>query len=219
MAARHRDAAGPEADRFSEVWRIKQLEYAWMLSAAGHYVDFWTLTERALDHALARCPTVDRALRATLLEAYFKLDAFPDARDALRPRALVESLLHLERAIERGARVIGYLHWSLIDNFEWADGFGPRFGLLLGLTAMAVSAVITGGLGPWLPFQMLALGWMGAGAGWLGRVTERLQRRVDPGLCRIHLGLGDRPKAGLQGVLPRPAELQPVSAGVHRRPS
>jgi len=81
--ARHRDAAGPESDRFSEIWRSKQLEYAWMLSAAGHYVDFWTLTERALDHAFARCPTVDRALRAKLLEAYFKLDAFPDARDAL----------------------------------------------------------------------------------------------------------------------------------------
>jgi 2-haloacid dehalogenase len=81
--ARHRDAAGPEADRFSEIWRTKQLEYAWMLSAAGHYVDFWTLTERALDYAFARCPTVDRALRARLLEAYFKLDAFPDARQAL----------------------------------------------------------------------------------------------------------------------------------------
>jgi 2-haloacid dehalogenase len=81
--ARHRAAAGPEADRFSEIWRTKQLEYAWMLSAAGHYVDFWTLTERALDYAFARVPSVDRALRATLLDAYFKLEAFPDARAAL----------------------------------------------------------------------------------------------------------------------------------------
>jgi 2-haloacid dehalogenase len=82
--ARHRDAAGPEADRFSEIWRTKQLEYAWLLSAAGHYVDFWTLTGRALDHAFARVPSVDRALRAALLDAYFKLDAFPDARAALK---------------------------------------------------------------------------------------------------------------------------------------
>src|ERR1044072_129603 len=81
--ARHRHAAGPEADRFSEIWRTKQLEYAWMLSAAGHYVDFWTLTERALDYAFARCAPVDRVLRARLLDAYFKLDAFPDARQAL----------------------------------------------------------------------------------------------------------------------------------------
>src|SRR3954465_12370504 len=91
--ARHRDAAGPEADRLSEIWRTKQLEYAWMLSAAAHYVDFWTLTERALDHALARCPTVDRALRSTLLEAYFKLDAFPDARDALRAKGFQTAIL------------------------------------------------------------------------------------------------------------------------------
>lgn len=82
--ARHREAAGPDADRFSEIWRMKQLEYAWMLSAAGHYVDFWTLTERALDYAFARCPSVDRALRARLLDAYFKLDAFVDARAALK---------------------------------------------------------------------------------------------------------------------------------------
>jgi 2-haloacid dehalogenase len=81
--ARYRDAAGPEADRFSEIWRAKQLEYAWLLSAAGHYVDFWTLSERALDHAFARCPSVDRALRPALLDCYFKLDAFPDAREAL----------------------------------------------------------------------------------------------------------------------------------------
>ena len=81
--ARYRDAAGTEADRFSEIWRLKQLEYAWMLSAAGHYVDFWTLTQRALDHAFARCPSVDRKLRPALLDCYFKLDAFPDARAAL----------------------------------------------------------------------------------------------------------------------------------------
>lgn len=52
--------------------------------------------------------------------------------------------------------------------------FGPRFGLLLGLSGMAVGAVATGGIGPWLPFQMLTLGWMGAGAGFVGRLTSRL---------------------------------------------
>jgi 2-haloacid dehalogenase len=81
--ARYRDDAGPDADRFSEIWRAKQLEYAWLLSAAGHYADFWTLTERALDYAFARVPSVDRKLRPALLDCYFKLDAFPDARAAL----------------------------------------------------------------------------------------------------------------------------------------
>jgi len=57
--------------------------------------------------------------------------------------------------------------------------FGPRFGLLLGLCAMAVSAVLTGGVGPWLPFQMLTLGWMGGAAGFVGRATSRLHPRLE----------------------------------------
>jgi 2-haloacid dehalogenase len=47
--ARHRAAAGPDADRFSDIWRAKQLEYTWTLTLAGDYADFWTLTQRALD--------------------------------------------------------------------------------------------------------------------------------------------------------------------------
>jgi 2-haloacid dehalogenase len=81
---RHRAAAGPDADRFSEIWRSKQLEYTWTLTLAGRYVDFWTLTERALDFAFARFPSVDRALRPELLDAYWTLEAFADARAALR---------------------------------------------------------------------------------------------------------------------------------------
>src|ERR1051325_9197387 len=81
---RHRAAAGPDADRVSEVWRTKQLEYTWTLTLAGRYEDFWTLTERALDFALARFPSVDRALRPKLLDASRVLDAFPDGAAILR---------------------------------------------------------------------------------------------------------------------------------------
>ncbi len=81
--ARHGVAAGPEAARFSEIWRSKQLEYAWTMTLAGQYADFWTLTERALDYAFVRVPSVERALRPKLLEAYLRLDAFADAADAL----------------------------------------------------------------------------------------------------------------------------------------
>jgi 2-haloacid dehalogenase len=76
---RHRAAAGPDADRFSEVWRTKQLEYSWTLTLSGQYADFWTLTERALDYAFDRFGSVDRGLRPKLLDAYRRLDAFPDA--------------------------------------------------------------------------------------------------------------------------------------------
>jgi energy-coupling factor transport system substrate-specific component len=57
--------------------------------------------------------------------------------------------------------------------------FGPRFGLLLGLTAMAASAFITGGIGPWLPFQMLGLGWLGGTSGLLGRWTVTLEPHLE----------------------------------------
>jgi 2-haloacid dehalogenase len=81
--ARHRAAAGPDAERCSEIWRTKQLEYTWTLTLAGRYLDFWALTEQALDYALARVPTVNPALRPQLLDAYLRLKAFPDARGTL----------------------------------------------------------------------------------------------------------------------------------------
>ena len=82
--ARHRAATGPDADRLSEIWRAKQLEYTWTLTLAGRYVDFWTLTERALDFALTRVPSVDARLKPQYLAAYQTLDAYPDAGSLLR---------------------------------------------------------------------------------------------------------------------------------------
>lgn len=45
--------------------------------------------------------------------------------------------------------------------------FGPSFGFLMGALTLSVSAFLTGGLGPWLPYQMLGAGWVGLTAGWL----------------------------------------------------
>lgn len=47
--------------------------------------------------------------------------------------------------------------------------FGPGFGFVLGCTALFTSALLTGGVGPWLPYQMLCSGWVGMGAGLLPR--------------------------------------------------
>ncbi len=49
--------------------------------------------------------------------------------DVRRQRQLVRHAQAMARAARRGADVRGYFHWSLIDNFEWAEGFAPRFGL------------------------------------------------------------------------------------------
>jgi len=53
--------------------------------------------------------------------------------------------------------------------------FGPGFGFLLGSTTLFTSALLTGGVGPWLPFQMLAASWVGMGAGLLPPVRGRLE--------------------------------------------
>lgn len=52
------------------------------------------------------------------------------ADDKLRQQLLVTHLAEVAGAIKDGVDVRGYFHWSLIDNFEWAEGFDARFGLV-----------------------------------------------------------------------------------------
>jgi energy-coupling factor transport system substrate-specific component len=55
---------------------------------------------------------------------------------------------------------------------------GPTFGFLLGTVSLLASALVTAGVGPWLPFQMMAAGWVGLGAGLLGRaIGDRVRPR------------------------------------------
>ncbi|MFD3324804.1 ECF transporter S component [Streptomyces sp. NPDC058701] len=55
---------------------------------------------------------------------------------------------------------------------------GPGFGFVLGSVTMFASALLTGGVGPWMPFQMLALGWFSLGAGLLPG-PERIRGRAE----------------------------------------
>ena len=64
--------------------------------------------------------------------------------------------------------------------------FGPRFGMILGITSFVVSAILSGGIGPWLPFQMLALGWMGAGAGFVGLASRRMSPWTEVGVLAAY---------------------------------
>jgi len=74
---------GPEAAAIAASWRLRQLEYSWLRSLSGHYVDFWQITGDALDYALALHGRSDPALRALLMERYLALAAWPDAGAAL----------------------------------------------------------------------------------------------------------------------------------------
>lgn len=53
-----------------------------------------------------------------------------DPDDRVRVRFVHDHVAAVARAISRGADVRGYLHWSLVDNFEWAEGYAVRFGLV-----------------------------------------------------------------------------------------
>lgn len=50
--------------------------------------------------------------------------------DAQRTPFIQQHLREVARAMEEGAPVFGYLYWSLLDNYEWHEGFAPRFGLV-----------------------------------------------------------------------------------------
>ena len=56
--------------------------------------------------------------------------------------------------------------WFLLITVSFV--FGARFGFSLGVLSLAISALLTGGIGPWLPFQMLAAGWIGFFSGVTG---------------------------------------------------
>lgn len=53
-----------------------------------------------------------------------------DANDEYRRWWLEETMIAMERAISEGVDLRGYFHWSLLDNFEWAYGWWPKFGLV-----------------------------------------------------------------------------------------
>jgi beta-glucosidase len=61
---------------------------------------------------------------------YITENGLPDADDDQRPRFLLTHLAQVRRAIAAGVDVRGYYHWSFTDNFEWAEGWALRFGLV-----------------------------------------------------------------------------------------
>ena len=60
---------------------------------------------------------------------YITENGIADATDRLRPRFLRGHLSEVLKMIDKGVPIKGYCYWSLMDNFEWIEGYGPRFGL------------------------------------------------------------------------------------------
>ena len=107
--------------------------------------------------------------------------------------------------------------------------FGPGFGFVLGCTSLFASALMTAGVGPWLPFQMLVAGWVGMFAGLLPRrVTGRGEivmldrvrraRRLRLRTADEPLGLAVHPRRpGARPGLDRPV-LRPRSTAAREPP-
>ncbi len=82
----------------------------------------WEIYPEGLEWALRECSQVGVPLIATE-------NGIADAADRYRPGFIRGSLAALDRARAAGVDVRGYFHWSLLDNFEWSDGYKGRFGL------------------------------------------------------------------------------------------
>ena len=94
--ARESAVLGANGDAISQLWRQKQLEYSWLRSLMGRHADFWQVTRDALTFALASHGVEDAALAERLMQAYLRLDAYPDAapllaklKTARRPAAIL----------------------------------------------------------------------------------------------------------------------------------
>ncbi len=83
----------------------------------------WEIYPEGMLEALKAMKTYSKPL-------YVTENGVADEKDALRPSFLIEHLKILEKAMnEEKIDVHGYFHWSLTDNYEWAKGFGQKFGL------------------------------------------------------------------------------------------
>src|ERR1700737_2883092 len=95
-------------------------------------------------------------------------------RLSTRLLAVLAALVAIDATL-RLVIVIGLLGFSPIFFLIIAGGYvmGPSFGFASGALTLLLSALLTAALAPWLPYQMLAAGWVGMGAGYLGRMTRR----------------------------------------------
>ncbi len=75
-------------------------------------------------------PLMVRAWARFKKPIYVTENGVADGQDQYRRWWLEETIVAMERALSEGVDVRGYFHWSLLDNFEWAFGWWPKFGLV-----------------------------------------------------------------------------------------
>lgn len=146
-------------------WRGPALVAASLVAAAAF---LWPLVALAAPtQAQAAVPYI--ALSLAPLAIVLVLAALDASVRSAHTLALLAVLAAIGAAIRIVSTGVGGVEALFVLLILAGRAFGPRFGLLLGAASIALSALLWGGIGPWLPFQMFACGWVGAGAGLLPR--------------------------------------------------
>lgn len=128
----------------------------------------WPLVASAVpSQAQAAVPYI--ALALAPLAVVLVLATLDSSVRSAHTLALLAVLAALGAAIRVASTGVGGVEALFVLLVLAGRAYGPRFGLLLGAASIAVSALMWGGVGPWLPFQMFACGWVAAGAGMLPR--------------------------------------------------
>jgi len=83
----------------------------------------WWVNPKGLEHILLQ-------LNKYNIPIYVTENGLADADDKLRAQFIRGHLIACARAIKQGVNLKGYFHWSLMDNYEWHQGFWPKFGLV-----------------------------------------------------------------------------------------
>lgn len=101
----------------------------------------------------------------------------PGVGSASKTAALLGSLVAIDAALRLVPTFLGASPIFLLIILT-GFVFGPALGFQMGALTLLVSGFITGGIGPWLPYQMLGAGWIGMSAGWLPHTASRRRRVV-----------------------------------------
>jgi 2-haloacid dehalogenase len=119
--ARCREQVGPQADRLSELWRSKQLEYTWVRTLMNSYRDFGAITGDALSFAVEKIGGLSAELQTKLLDAYNILDAFEDVRPNL---SALKALGHQTAILSNGTM-------AMLEHACAASGITPLIDAIL----------------------------------------------------------------------------------------
>ena len=151
----------------SDVFRFRGFKILALLStsfvsAAGFFYPFFSSSGKSPWYFWAATPLALLLLLALIGQA--KIDA-----KSLALLAVLSAIISALRPLGAGAAGIEPM-WFLLILAAYV--FGASFGFLLGVQSMLLSAFLTGGFGPWLPYQIFAAGWLGLIAGFAPKIKK-----------------------------------------------